>query len=407
MNTMYLSLAGNINICCLNENNKCYFYVEHDYETDILDLLYNYLISCNVQKVNVILQGNWALKPSENSYISGKARISNAQFIGSVSQIDVNKLVHLFKAANIEDFTFVDRFAIYQNIIKNEKDPVCIIDRLASSILLLIASPADEYNCIKEIFYILPNNLSKYIGMLKRKYNLVKFIDLNSYELPTVERFTKFEKSDAIKIAQLTSVNEADNDLKLNNDKIAFSSNFNSYDVEEGEEITEPEKEEEVMIEEPLVTNSLVSNEDTKKVKGTSVLLTILIILCMLSILGVFLINKLIDGDIESLKRKLQSVQIELSNREQLQDQIVTEGVDISYLDIFESLNITEVPGIELAYVELNNDNCIVNYYTKDSSDEQLTDLVKRSYAVSNIYEIGSSVKNGITYYQKSFEITY
>lgn len=404
MNTMYLSLAGNINICCLNDNNKCYFYAEHDYETDILDLLYNYIISCEINKINVILQGNWAPKPSDNSYVTGRTRISNAQFVSSVSQIDVNKLVHLFKAANVEDFTFIDRFAIYQEITKNEKETFCIIDRLASSILLLVVSPADEANQMKEIFYILPNNLSKYINMLKRKYNPAKFVDLNNYELPAVAQFEKFQQTDAIKIAQLISIQNATDEMKLNNNKIAFSSNFNSYDVEENEEVSVASTE---IKEKADAVESLTEEVPKKSGKGTSVLLTILIILCMLSILGVVLINKLIDGDIESLKHKLKSVQIELSNDEQLQNQFEENENTTSYEDVFNNVNITEVPGIELAYVELNNDCCIANYYVKDTSDEQLTDLIHRYYSVDGVYETGSSVKNGITYYQKSFEITY
>ena len=79
---------------------------------DLLDIIYNYIISCGITKVVTVVQGNWSIKPYGESYVSGATHINNAQFFGWVSQLDVNKLVHLFKAANVNDFEFIDKFAI-------------------------------------------------------------------------------------------------------------------------------------------------------------------------------------------------------------------------------------------------------------------------------------------------------
>lgn len=414
MNTMYLALEGNVSICCVNEHGECYFYVEHDYVEDLLDIIYNYIISCSVTKVITVVQGNWSVKPYGESYISGATHISNAQFFGCVSQLDINKLAHLFKAANVSNYEFIDKFAIYKGIINNENRSCCLVDRSFSSIILLIAvSNASQVYCIKEIFYILPNSLGKYIAMLRRKYNLSAsaFIDVRNYALCNSNEFGKFDTEDAVKIGQMIKAEELDsNEFRLDKTRIAFSSKFNSYDVEDTNDATLSEEAAEVPMNEDNTDSSNTQKVKTKR-KPISVLLTALIILCMLSIVGVVLINKIIGNDINGLLNKLKAVQIELSDKEDMLNvyELCTSTENsISISDVYDILNITDLGGIELAYADIRTDGCAATYYVKgDQCNEVLIDEISRSFIVESVTELSNKKQNGITYYQKSIEIDY
>lgn len=416
MNTMYLALEGNVSICCVNKHGECYFYVEHDYVEDLLDIIYNYIISCNITKVITVVQGNWSVKPYGESYISGATHISNAQFFGCVSQLDINKLAHLFKAANISNYEFIDKFAIYKGIINSENRSCCLVDRSFSSIILLIAVPnASQVYCIKEIFYILPSSLGKYIAMLRRKYNLSAsaFIDVRNYALCDSNEFDKFNEEDAVKIGQMSKAEElAGHEFKLDKTRIAFSSKFNSYNVEDTNNDTLNEEAVEVSTNKDSTNSSNIQKAKLKiKRKPTSVLLTALIILCMLSIIGVALINKIIGNDINGLLNKLKAVQVELSDKEAMLnvcELCTTTENSISVNDIYDILNITDLGGIELAYADIRTDGCAATYYVKgDQYTEVLVDEISRSFTVESVTELSNKKQNGITYYQKSIKIDY
>lgn len=405
MNTMYLSFGGNVSICCVKDG-KCYFYVQHDYEEHLLDLLYNYIISCGINRIRVMVQGEWAAKPYAESYISGKLRISNAQFFGSVNQIDINKLSHLFKAANVEDYEFIDRLAVYEQIAKKENKVCCLVDHSYSSLILLVvdySSSSEEF--IKEIFYILPNNLGKYMTALKRKYNNPQFIDVGRYVLGTEVVCDKFAYVQQVGISHLVCVDKSDARFQLDKDKIAFSSTFSSYEVEKNEEFKQDSLEEPVEEQAEEVT----AEKPVKKKNGCfSVILTILIILCMLSIIGVFLINKFIGGDINSLKKKLESIQIEFTENEQY-NSVLSEPLAIDEAkNMYEHLHITEVPGIELAKLDVRRGSAAMNYFVKGSEYlDDLDSIVSREYSIKTSSDLGDKSENGVVYTQKYLEVVY
>lgn len=409
MNTMYLSFGGNVSVCC-SVDGKCYFFAQHDYEEHLLDLLYNYIISCGVERIRVLVQGEWATKPYSESYISGKLRISNAQFFGSINQVDVNKLVHLFKTANVEDYEFIDRFVIYEAIAKSEKQVCCLVDRSYASLMLLVvdySASTDEF--VKEIFYILPNSLGKYMTVLKRKYNNPKFIDVEHYVIDSsdkLENYSKFSAEQITFIGQLTVADYADDRFKLDKSKIAFSSSFNSYAIAEEEQI-EAVPEGVTAMEEPVEEEKSV--QKPKKKKGClSVILSFLIILCMLSVVGVFLINKLIGGDIDGLKKKLENIQIEFSEKEQYNDMISASLDFDEAVTVYKDLKITEIPGIELARLDICRNSAAMNYFVKDDVQlDTLSDVVSRNYKIKTTSNLGDISQNGISYTQRYIEITY
>ena len=227
------------------------------------------------------------------------------------------------------------------------------------------------------------------------------------------EDFSKFEKEDAIKIGQMIKAETLAADaFKLDKSRIAFSSKFNSYDVEKGVDSTLAGESVSNLANEEGADSSNASEVKAKTKKSiTSVLLTILIILCMLSIIGVVIINKIIGNDINGLINKLKAVQIELSNKEDMLNvcdlcALNEDGNSVS--SVYDTINLTDLGGIELAYADIRADGCTATYYVKgDECSEVLLDEISRNFTVEAVTELNTKKQNGITYYQKSIEIDY
>lgn len=407
-NSMIIDVANYVKVVCYREDMLTYFYAEHDYTEDILDILYDTIKSCAIDSITCIVHGFWSTKPYDGAYISGCTVLGGARFFSNVNQLDVNKLQHLFTTCNVSDVTYVDAFAAYGRFAEAEDCNVCVIDRVESGLVLAAYTKNDSKETVlREIFYVVPASLGKYITMLKRKYNIEKFIESADCKYVGDVDCSKFNPKLQQKICALSAALEAQDGFKIDNDKISFSPEFNSYQV--SPEVSDVKVAEQPKMEEEPVADENLAGEQEKPVelkskgKGTSVLLTILVILCILSLIGVVFINNLIKGDINGLKNKIKSLQVDVSSLKDVNTVLEDYEDLVDYDKAYSTLDVKDVSGVELAAVSFQGNECTATYLV--AGEEKCSELLSQlgsKYDIVSIVETSSKESNGVVYSEKA-----
>lgn len=405
-NSMIISLTNDVRVVCYREDMLAYFYAEYDYTDNILDVLYDIIKSCEITSIICVVQGFWNTKPCNEAYISGSIILGETQYFASVSQLDINKMQHLFKACEITDVSYVDAFAMYNQFANAESGNSCIVDRVGSGLVLAVYTKNEKNECVlREIFYVIPANLSKYIVMLKRKYNIDHFVDSSHCSYVGDIDCSKFTAELQQKICALSAALNANAGFRIDNSKIGFSADFNSYK-------TEPETKDVKIVEQPKVDEESGSSTDSsneefvesskRKGKGTSLLLTILVILCILSLIGVMLINNLIQGDINGLKNKIKSLQVEVSSLIDTEESLHSATSSVDYGSIYSTLEVKDTPGIELVTVSFQSSKCTATYFVagEDNFATLLAHLGEK-HNVLAVVETSTKEDNGVLYAEK------
>lgn len=266
----------------ITSRNNIVLYDSLPLDNQFLNKLYEIFAASEPSSVLVVTHAVYSKDKFKNAYEVKNLRVRGSDYTGTVSQLDINKLMYVFNALKIENIRFCDKFSMYEHYLGNNQ---CGVDVCCGKYLLL-----NKIDVIDKIDYVSSTNFELALLQMCRKNgnsdvinfanftdydavkwfeNFVKVADTSAYVIMTVFGFFKFIKPNiSIDLTQ----------VKFNSqlETVTYDTNLNLG------------KDKVLKVEEPIILDTIKA-PDKKEIsfsKWGLCIVNILIILLLVSALG-------------------------------------------------------------------------------------------------------------------------
>ena len=116
----YIDFSNKPTIMITSRNNIV-LYDTLALDNQFLNKLYEILAAAEPTSVLVVTHAVYSKDKFKNAYEIKNILVKDEKYVGTISQLDINKLMYVFNALKITDIRFCDKFSMYEHYLKNNQ----------------------------------------------------------------------------------------------------------------------------------------------------------------------------------------------------------------------------------------------------------------------------------------------